>query len=53
MSLTSALYRLARFSADVDAGSRAVRTGSFWPIVRRLANKLWGRKIISKLWWRA
>lgn len=52
MSITSFLYRLARFSADARAVERAVDTGSPEPIVRRAANKIWGRNVISKLWWK-
>lgn len=52
MSITSLLFRLARFSADVRAGKRAVETGSPMPIVRRIANKLVGRNVFSKFTWR-
>lgn len=43
MSLTSHLYRAARLSADI----RAIRRGRIW---QRLANKLIGRLVVSKLW---
>lgn len=52
MSITSFLYRLARLSADASAVERSVGTGSAKPIIRRAANKLWGRNVISKLWWK-
>jgi len=52
MSITSLLYRLARLSADARAVERSVETGSPAPIIRRAANKLWGRNVISKLWWK-
>lgn len=52
MSLTSFLFKLARLSADARAVNRSVRSGSPTPIVRRLTNKLWGRKVLSRLWWK-
>jgi hypothetical protein len=52
MSITSFLYRLARLSADARSVERSVSTGSLTPIIRRAANKLWGRNVISKLWWK-
>lgn len=52
MSITSTLFKLARLSADMRAGSQAAKTGSIRPIVRRLTNKLIGRAIVSKLFWR-
>ncbi len=52
MSITSFLYRLARLSADMRAVERSVESGSPTPIIRRAANKLWGRNVISKLWWK-
>jgi hypothetical protein len=52
MSITSTLFKLARLSADLRAGSQAVKTGSARPILRRLTNKLIGRSIVSKLFWR-
>lgn len=50
--MTSLLYKLARFSADIRAWSQAAKTGSMTPIVRRLANKLIGRTIASKMFWK-
>ena len=52
MSITSALYRLARLSADFRSISRAFETGSPKPIIRRLTNKAIGRGLFSKLTWR-
>ena len=52
MSVTSCLYRLARLSADARSVERSVETGSPEPIIRRAANKLWGRKVISRMWWK-
>ncbi len=52
MSLTSLLYRLARLSADARSVERSIRSGSPAPLIRRAANKLWGRGVISKLWWK-
>jgi len=52
MTLTSLLFKLARLSADARAGKQAVKTGSITPIVRRLTNKIIGRNIVSKLFWR-
>lgn len=52
MNVTSALFRLARFSADLRALSRAFSTGSPAPIVRRLANKAVGRQLHSRLWFK-
>ena len=52
MSITSFLYRLARLSANAGAVERSVETESPTPIIRRAANKLWGRKVISRMWWK-
>ena len=52
MSITSFPYRLARLFADARAVERAVERGSPTPITRRAANTLWGRNLISKLWWK-
>jgi hypothetical protein len=52
MSITSFLYRLARLSADARSVERSVATGTLMPIIRRATNKIWGRKVISKLWWK-
>lgn len=49
MSITSALFRLARLSADLSAISRAGRQRSARPILKRIANKAIGRSIVSKL----
>lgn len=46
------LYAAARLLADFRAIFRTVETGSPMPIVRRGFNKLWGRIVISKLWWK-
>ena len=53
MSITSALYKLARLSADARAVRRSVETGSPAPILRRLANKAIGRGLVSKLFLRS
>ncbi len=52
MGMTSFLYRLARLSADARAVERSLETGSPTPIIRRATNKLWGRNVISKMWWK-
>lgn len=52
MSITSVLFRLARLAADFRSVKRSAETGSPMPVVRRLANKAWGRSVISKLWWK-
>jgi hypothetical protein len=52
MSVTSLLYRLARLSADIRAVDRSIETGSPTPIIRRATNKLWGRNVISRMWWK-
>jgi hypothetical protein len=52
MSITSFQYRLARLSADARAVERSVETGSPKPLIRRAANKLWGRNVISRMWWK-
>jgi len=52
MNITSLLYRLARLSADARAVRRSVEKGSPTPIIRRAANKLWGRNVLSRLWWK-
>jgi hypothetical protein len=49
MSITSALYRAARFSADARAVKRSIQAGSPKPIARRLVNKAIGRGIVSRL----
>lgn len=52
MSLTSHLYRAARMSADLRAARRSVETGSPKPLLRRLANKLIGRGVVSRMFLR-
>jgi hypothetical protein len=49
MSITSALYKAARLSADARAVKRSIQTGSPKPIVRRLVNITIGRNIVSRL----
>ncbi len=44
------LYTLARYNRDAKAVVKAVRTGSPKPILKRIANKLIGRFLVSKLW---
>lgn len=45
MTLRNWLYRAARISGDIEA----VRHGR---IHKRLMNRLIGRHIVSRLWWR-
>ena len=47
-AIVRALYRLARLLNDVEklASLRPDRIG------RRAFNKLWGRSVVRKLWWR-
>lgn len=52
MNFTSFLFKAARFFADMRSVGRSIETGDPMPIVRRGANKVWGRKIISKMWWK-
>ena len=52
MKLTDALYRAARFSADVRAVRRSIQTGSPSPIAKRLANKAIGRHIVRRMWFK-
>lgn len=52
MSVTGWLFRLARLSADLRAARRTIETGSPEPVVRRLVNKVIGRGLVSKLFWR-
>jgi len=47
-SFTSKLFKAARLSADARSVARSIATGDVSPVVRRLLNKLIGRKIISK-----
>lgn len=46
-----ASYRVSRRSRDLNALSRAIRTGSFRPLWVRLGNKLLGR-LFSRMWFR-
>lgn len=51
MSLSSLLYRLARISRDANAIEKLTE-GNPAPLEHRLVNKVIGRGIVSKLWWR-
>lgn len=42
------LYRVARILGDVDA----VASGKPKRMGKRLANKVIGRKVVRRLWWR-
>lgn len=44
-SITSALYKLARMSADARAVKQSVKQGSLSPIEKRLLRKALGRKM--------
>lgn len=46
--LRSALYRWARLLGDVQA----VTSGKPSKVGRRLVNKLVGRKVVRRLWWK-
>jgi len=48
MKLRSLLYTTARLLGDVSA----LASGSPKRIARRAVNKLIGRKVIRRLWWR-
>jgi hypothetical protein len=48
MSLVSFLYRLARTANDV----KTVSSGNPKKIVKRMANKAIGRKVVRRLWWK-
>jgi hypothetical protein len=52
VTLTSALFRAARLTADQRAFACSIATGSLAPLFRRLVNKAIGRFIVSKLWLR-
>jgi hypothetical protein len=52
MKLTSLLFRLARLSADVGAINKSMKMGSASPLIKRGTNKLIGRKLVSKAWWK-
>lgn len=45
-------YRFARATRDWNAVARAGATGSLWPIVRRIINRVIGRTIVRRLWLR-
>lgn len=46
--LVSGLFRLARVANDINK----IKSGDPKKIIRRLKNKLIGRKIIRKIWWK-
>ena len=48
--LSKLFYGSGRASRDVNAVCKAVQQGSPKPILKRIFNKLIGRKIVSKLW---
>lgn len=50
--ISRALFAGARASSDANAVARAVSTGSVKPIAKRIVNKMIGKHIVSKLWWR-
>jgi hypothetical protein len=50
--IVSAMFKAARLAATVNAFYRAGKTGSPTPLIRRAVNILWGRLVISKLWWK-
>lgn len=52
MNITSLLFKLARWSADLRSVSQSVKKGSPMPLVRRATNKVIGRNIFSKFTWR-
>jgi len=48
MSFVSFLYKLARTTNDIDK----IASGNPKKITKRAANKLIGRKLVKKLWFR-
>ncbi len=52
MTLTRALFKLARLSATGHAVHRSVQTGSLRPLERREANRLKGRLLGKAGVWR-
>jgi len=51
-TISKLLFSSARKSRDLNAITRSIERGSFAPILKRLYNKIIGRKIVSKVWWR-
>lgn len=45
-------YGGARYARDMRCIEKCIKTGSFKPLLKRIVNKLIGRTIVSKLWWR-
>lgn len=52
MNLSRALYAAARLTRDAASIRQSATTGSIKPVVKRAANKLIGRFVVAKLWWR-
>lgn len=50
--ISKALFSASRASRDANAVAKAVSTGSVTPIAKRLVNKMIGKHIVSKLWWK-
>lgn len=50
--ISKPLYKGARVSRDVNAFIQCFKQRSIMPLIRRAWNKLIGRKIVSKMWWR-
>lgn len=50
--ISNILYSVSRSSRDLNAASKAVTSKSLVPIIKRVVNKLIGRHIVSKLWWK-
>lgn len=46
MKITKLLYKLARISRDIEV----VASGNPKKVVRRVKNKILGRKLIRRLW---
>ena len=50
--LSKLLYTLSRWSRDLKSLEQCFRTGSLLPLIKRLVNKLIGRLVVSRLWWK-
>lgn len=50
--ISKPLYKSARISRDANAFLQCFKQRSIMPLFKRAVNKIIGRKVVSKLWWR-
>ena len=46
-SIRSLLYLIAKILGDLQSGVKAINKGSFWPIIKRIGRRIYG-KIASR-----